>query len=71
VESKRTSVKTLSDTNHNLKRKYIKKQLDYKRVQRGEPLEEPTNFLEQMILDIKKLQERKALADNAAQKYHD
>jgi hypothetical protein len=45
--------------------------LDYKRVQKGEPLEEPTNFLEQMILDIKKLQERKAQADTAAQKYHD
>jgi hypothetical protein len=46
VDSKRASVKAISDTNHNLKRKYIKKQLDYKRVLKGEPLEEPTNFLE-------------------------
>jgi hypothetical protein len=34
-------------------------------VLRGEPLEEPTNFLEQMIMDIKRLQEKKAQAAEA------
>ena len=55
METKRITIKALGDTNHSLKRKYIKKQLYYKRVQKGEPLEEPTNFLEQIIMDIKKL----------------
>ena len=34
----------MTDMNQNLKRKYIKKSLDYKRVLRGENAEEPKNF---------------------------
>lgn len=54
VEGKRVALRILEDQNQALKRKYIKKQLDYKRVCRGKEIEEPNNFLEQMIKDIKK-----------------
>lgn len=61
IENKRVAVQILEDTNQSLKRKYIKKQLDFKRVCKGHPIEEPNNFLEQMILDIKKsLEEKKS-----------
>lgn len=54
MEAKRVAVRILEDQNQALKRKYIKKQLDYKRVCRGKEIEEPNNFLEQMIKDLKK-----------------
>ncbi len=40
--------------NQNLKRKFVKKNLDLKRVHRGEEIDEPKNFFEQLIYDIKK-----------------
>ena len=67
IATRGQEVKTQWDLNQQLKRKYIKKQTDYKRVLKGEPLEEPTNLLEQMLLDIKKLQDRKTQAELAAQ----
>jgi hypothetical protein len=51
--------------NQNLKRKYIKKCLDYKRVLRGEEIDEPQNFLQQMINDIKRGMEEKKNAVDA------
>jgi|LauGreDrversion4_2_1035121.scaffolds.fasta_scaffold125338_4 hypothetical protein len=46
IDSKRVAVKILEDQNQNIKRKYIKKQLDFKRVCKGREIEEPNNFLE-------------------------
>ena len=36
IDGKETTLKIMSDMNHNLKRKYIKKNVDYKRVCKGE-----------------------------------
>jgi len=64
VAAKRTAVKEQGDQNQALKRKYIKKQVDYKRVLRGEEIDEPQNFLQQMINDIKRgMEERKTVAE--------
>ena len=46
VAGRRTAVKEQGDQNQALKRKYIKKQVDYKRVLRGEEIDEPQNFLQ-------------------------
>jgi hypothetical protein len=45
VRARREALKEQEDNNQANKRKYIKKCLDYKRVLRGEEIEEPQNFL--------------------------
>ena len=44
----------MGDMNQSLKRKYIKKQGDLKKVMRGEELEETKNFFQLMVGDLKK-----------------
>ena len=46
VEGKEVAMKIMSDLNQNLKRKYIKKQLSYKKVCRGEHVDEANNFFQ-------------------------
>lgn len=43
----------------------MKKCLDYKRVLKGEEMEEPQNFLSQMISDFKKSQEERKAREEA------
>lgn len=43
----------MQDLNQNLKRKYIKKNVDYKKVLRGEFVDAPQNFFQQFVLNIK------------------
>jgi hypothetical protein len=44
LEGKETTFRIMSDMNQNLKRKYIKKNVEYKKVLKGEAIEEPRNF---------------------------
>lgn len=44
LEGKETTLKIMSDMNQNLKRKYIKKNIEYKKACKGEAIEEPRNF---------------------------
>lgn len=44
VCGKNAALKIMSDMNQNLKRKYIKKNVDYKKALRGENIDEPQNF---------------------------
>ena len=54
IDGKRAALKIMSDMNQSLKRKYIKKNLDYRKVIKGEEIDEPTNFFQQYVLDIKR-----------------
>ncbi len=44
IDGKKAAIKILSDLNQNSKKKFIKKNLDYRKVLRGEEVDEPSNF---------------------------
>ncbi|CDW82632.1 UNKNOWN [Stylonychia lemnae] len=54
IDGKKAQLKIMSDMNQSLKRKYIKKNVDYKKALRGENVDEPKNFFQQLVFDIKK-----------------
>lgn len=54
IEGKKVQLKIITDMNQNLKRKYIRKNADYRRALKGEAIDEPKNFFQQLVFDIKR-----------------